>query len=112
MKKIICILFLFLSLSILAGAQEKKIITKKKVYQLYTSMVENPPSETKNEKGHIFNVSKSTLTVYLPEKNKAERCPVLLLVPGGGYSLVDIIDYGESLEKSTRTISQTRNNAG
>jgi acetyl esterase/lipase len=96
MSKNICILISFLSLSIFAGAQVKKMITKKKVYQLYTSTVENPPSETKNEKGHIFNVSNSTLTVYLPEKKETERNPVLLLVPGGGYSLVDIIDYGES----------------
>ena len=73
----ICLLFSFI-----ANAQE--------IVELYPGSV---PNSKKSEKKETFNsgmfrgVTKPTLEVYLPEKEKATGAAVII-IPGGGYSVV------------------------
>lgn len=77
------------------------------VLPLYTGAVPNSKTDLKYvEKQHIGEdgkrylsfVSKPTLTVFLPAKEKANGAAVLIL-PGGGYQVLAIEHEGEELAK-------------
>lgn len=73
----VCLLFSFI-----ANAQE--------IVELYSSSVPNSIKTNKNEtfnNGMFRGVTKPTLEVYLPEKEKASGTAVII-IPGGGYGVV------------------------
>jgi hypothetical protein len=83
----ICLLFSFI-----ARAQE--------VVELYPGAV---PNSKQNEKKETFNggmfrgVTKPTLEVYLPEKDKASGTAVII-IPGGSYAVV--VYQGEGISNA------------
>jgi acetyl esterase/lipase len=85
---VICLLF-----SLIANSQE--------IVELYQDQV---PNSKKNEKKETFNsgmfrgVTKPTLEVYLPEKEKASGTAVII-IPGGSYAVVVYQGEGISTAK-------------
>ena len=83
----ICLLFSFV-----ANAQE--------IVELYSGAI---PNSIKSEKKETFNsgmfrgVTKPTLEVYLPEKEKATGAAVII-IPGGGYGVV--VYQGEGISNA------------
>jgi acetyl esterase/lipase len=61
-----------------------------KVIPLYSDKIPNeissPDEENTNVNGHISNISRPTLMVYLPAKEKATGTAVVIC-PGGGYGI-------------------------
>ena len=74
------------------------------VVNLYSDKIPNevpvPDGEKKTDDGHISNISRPTLSVYLPPKEKATGTAVVIC-PGGGYGINAIkhegIDVAELL---------------
>lgn len=73
-----------LTLSIMSSTFAQKIIP------LYPEKIPNeipsPDEENKNVEGHISKISRPTLMVYLPAKEKATGTAVVVC-PGGGYGI-------------------------
>lgn len=74
------------------------------IINLYPDKIPNeipgPDAEKKNDNGHISNISRPTLMIYLPPKEKATGTAVIVC-PGGGYGINAIkhegIDVAELL---------------
>lgn len=54
--------------------------------------------EEYTDKGHVRNIQDPTITVYLPEKEKATGAAVVIC-PGGGYSVLAIKHEGHDVAK-------------
>ncbi len=50
--------------------------------------LEQPPAEVTNDKGTITNVSKPTISVYLPSEDRGNGM-AMIVCPGGGYGALD-----------------------
>lgn len=84
---IVCLLF-----SLTAGSQE--------IVELYSGVVPNSKKTEKKETftgGMFRGVTKPTLEVYLPEKEKATGTAVII-IPGGGYGVV--VYQGEGISNA------------
>jgi acetyl esterase/lipase len=82
MNKILSILGVILMISFTTSAQEK--------IELYSGKIPNAKSTNINEtysQGMYRGVTKPTLEIYLPEKDKATDVAIII-IPGGGYSVV------------------------
>jgi acetyl esterase/lipase len=79
------------SLTILALASFMSLSTAQTVVKLYDKIpneIPGPDNETRTNDGiaRISNISRPTLTVYLPPKEKANGTAVVIC-PGGGYGI-------------------------
>jgi len=84
----ICLLFSF-------------VVHAQEVVELYTGAIPNSKQMGKNEtfnSGMFRGVSKPTLEVYLPEKEKATGTAIII-IPGGGYGVVVYQGEGISTAK-------------
>ena len=57
-----------------------------KLYDKIPNEISGPDGEKKTDDGHISNISRPTLTIYLPPKEKATGTAVVIC-PGGGYGI-------------------------
>ena len=79
----------FLTLLIVILSSMSTTLAQKTI-NLYSGKIPNeipgPDGEKKTDDGHISNISKPTLSIYLPAKEKATGAAVVIC-PGGGYGI-------------------------
>ncbi len=101
-RKILTASFLFLFIFGALKAQE--------VMPLYSGIIPNSipgkNEESANADGVLFKTSQPTLTVYLPDKEKANGTAIILC-PGGGYGVVVITFEGYTNAEKLRDLGYT-----
>jgi acetyl esterase/lipase len=94
-------LFLFLWATIFSNGQSQKIIPlyKGDIPNSIPSNIKEVPLYWDGTIGAYKNISHPTLTVFLPDKNTATGCAVVIC-PGGGYSKESYKEEGEIIAYS------------